>query len=73
MLGRWVGQRECAMCDFAGPETEFVGVVFDAAGLVTVPVDQTSHVVVCGGCKDAMARLHMTLARLAEAEAAHAS
>jgi len=55
--GRWVGQRECAVCEFTGPETEFaLAAILDDAEVIVAPLDsaQTLAVVICGGCAEVL-------------------
>jgi len=54
----WIAQRECAVCHYAGPETEFMAVGLLDEALVIVHRDQQAEgfEVYCLGCVSALGR-----------------
>jgi hypothetical protein len=68
VMSGWVGQRECAQCGFAGPETEFLWAALDGDEVVILrPGDagELRGVVVCCGCAARYVATSPVLARLA--------
>lgn len=58
-MSGWIGQRECAHCDFTGPEVEFMAAGLDLFGQpLLMPRDTAtpSSVLICCGCAATLGR-----------------
>ena len=57
-MAAWIAQRECSVCEFAGPETEFVALVSVPGTIALVHRDDAPEGarLICCGCAAEMGR-----------------
>lgn len=59
-MSGWIAQRECAHCDFSGPEVEFLAVGLDLFGqpmMMQRDNAPPNSVLICMGCAATLGRL----------------